>query len=394
MSCDSILPLMLEVKTNNKMINIHFISFDYHTFGFIKKNKLLYKVINEIGDFICLGRKKNSIFFNIKKISKFNYRRLNFIPHLIRTIPFFIKVIYNLVFANVIFIHFRALNLWPCKFLYFLNKSNTIFSNADSSGWSEIGYKARRSMHTSLDNQFTGPAPCGKKVIAFSKLWPYLEHASLKSSQKYIIESSHTRKVWLDYLKNNAKDMIKTEHGISSENEYCSLVIGYIGMEKEPVNSFLRNKDSWSTLIEDILDIIHDEIPNIIILIKPHIITDMKLLNSILDKRKHIKTEITHLHPALLAVDALFTISSHYTTAFQSVHYIGALTIEYTDQKDKYAKILNYKGLRPEFTSHFFNNNEPGFRELLQKINNKKIIKNLNTGSIDDASGIIHHLSK
>jgi hypothetical protein len=394
MSCDTILPLMLEVKKNNDMICIQFVSFDYQTYSFIKKNKLLYQAINKIGDIICLGRKKNSMFFDDKNFSKFNYRRLNFIPHIIKTIPFFIKLLYRLACVKVIFIHFRALNLWPCKFLYFLNKNNTIFSNADSSGWSETGYKARRSVHTGVDTQFSGAVPCGKKVIAFSKLWPFLKHPSLRKSTKYIIESSHNRKVWLDYLKNSVVDMLRDEHKIGAKNSYCTLVLGHIGIEKEPGSNFLRNKDSWTTLVEDILDIIFEESPHLTILIKPHIITDMKVLKSILNKRKHIKTDITYLHPALLAVKAKFTIASHYTTSFQSVYYVGSLTIEYTNQKDEYAKKLNYKAMRPEFTSHFFNNDEGGFRNLLGEINNEKINKNLNTGSENDPSGIIHYLSK
>ena len=62
---------------------------------------------------------------------------------------------------------------------------------------------------------------------------------------------------------------------------------------------------------------------------------------------------ITNLHPALLAVKAKFSIATHYSTAFQSIHYIGGITIEYTDQKEVYRKKLNYKPKRPEFTSFF-----------------------------------------
>ena len=46
-SCDTILPLMLEIKNNNNSVNIRLVSFDFETYQFIKKNELLYKTIKK-----------------------------------------------------------------------------------------------------------------------------------------------------------------------------------------------------------------------------------------------------------------------------------------------------------------------------------------------------------
>jgi len=198
------------------------------------KNLLLNKAINEVGDFICLGRKNNNKFLKNNSIPRLHYKRLNIIAHCFKVLPHLLKLILNLSIFNVIFIDFRVLNLWPIKILYYLNKNNTIICEPDSSGWSSKGYNADRSVHENRKdpNIFFGPKLCANKVIAFSSEWPFLKHPSLKKSKKYIIESSHNRKVWLDYIKNNADVMLKNEHNIEKSNDYCVLLLGYISGEE------------------------------------------------------------------------------------------------------------------------------------------------------------------
>jgi len=394
-SLDTIVPLILEVKKRNNLIKINFITFDFTTHQFIKKNKLLYKVVNEIGNMVCLGREKNSNYFTKNFLSKYHYKRLNIIIHILKILPYFIKLIYNLIFFNVIFIHFRALNTFPLNLLYYLNSNNTVLFSADSSGYSYKAYNADIAIHEKvIDTNITSAlTPKGKKVVSFSNYWPLLKHPSLKTSKKYIIKSSHSRKYWIDYLKNNFENMFKEDNNIDIKNNYCLLLLGHIGTEVSGAK-FLKYKNSWTTIIEDILDIIHEEWPDLTILVKPHIITDMTLLNNILSKRKNTKTVITYLHPALVSVKSKFSIASYYTTAFQSIHDIGGITIEYTDQKEIYRKKLNYQSKRPEFTSYFFNDNEEGFRSLLRDINNGRIKTKLKYGYDDDPTNLLHYLSK
>ena len=393
-SCDTILPIMLEVKTNNKNIDIIFWSFDFNTYEFIKKNELLYKAIKEIGSLVCLGRKKNSLYFSNKGVSKYSYKRLNIIINCLKNLNNFISLFKNILINKVIFIHFRALNLWPTRLIYYLNKKNTILCDADSSGWSLSGYKADKSVHEQRPDPyaFKNLSPRGKKVIAFSKDWPLLKHPAIINAKKYIIESSHKRKVWIDYLKNNASSMIKQSTGLNQQQKFCVLLLGHIGEEASGAK-FLKNKDSWTTLVEDILDIIYDEWPEITILVKPHIITDMQCLEKIIAARKHIKIKITYLHPGLLAIFSKFSVATYYSTVFQSISCLGGITVEYTDQKLEYLKNLSFKSKRPEFTNYFFNNDENGFRDFLIKFKLGSIKVNLSEGSTEDPSNIINFLS-
>ena len=266
--------------------------------------------------------------------------------------------------------------------------------DADSSGWSLSGYKADQSVHRQRPDPYAFKSfdPKGKKVIAFSKDWPLLKHPAIINAKKYIIESSHKRKVWIDYLKNNASSMIKQSTGLNQQQKFCVLLLGHIGEEASGAK-FLKNRHSWTTLVEDILDIIYDEWPEITILLRPHIITDMQCLESIIAVRKHIKFKITNLHPALLAVLSKFTVATYYSTAFQSITNIGGLTVEYTDQKIDYLKKLGFKSKRPEFTNYFFNNDEEGFRNFLTKLKSVSIKTKLFEGSKDDPSNIINFLS-
>ena len=212
------------------------------------------------------------------------------------------------------------------------------------------------------------------------------------NAKKYIIDSSHKRKVWIDYLKKNAGNLIKKSMDINGKENFCVFLLGHIGEEASGA-MFLRKKDRWTTLVEDILDIIYDEWPELMILVRPHIITDMKCLEKIIATRKHIKIKITYLHPELLAIYSKFSVATYYSTAFHSINCVGGITVEYTDQKLDYLKKLDFKSKRPEYTSYFFNNDEYGFRNFLIKLKQGSIKVNLLEGSKDDPSNLINFLS-
>ena len=391
-SCDTILPLLLETKSKNPSINVIFYCFSYQTYVFLKQNILLIKGINEIGNLKCLTR------VNTKNWHRYRIYR---VIHLLKVLPTILNISLNILFRNTYVIHFKALNFWPFILFYYINKNNTIYSDSDSSGWSLSFFKADNAIHERKDpnkgllmssvTDSKSKTPRGKKVISFSHNWPILKHPALKDSQKFIITAPHQRSYWISYLKKNANNMIYEELNINDEQEFCVLLLGHIGKEVDGAR-YLKNENDWTTLVEDILDIIHDVWPNITILIKPHIITDMLVLKNILSTRKHINIKITYLHPALLAVKAKFFSAIVYTTAFQSVSNMNAITIEYTNQKQEYLKMANYKSIRPEYTSYFFNDDEEGFRDILISLKDKPNNK-LPIGISTDDSGLIEYLS-
>ena len=160
-SCDTIVPLMLEIKSNNKNIDIIFWIFDFNTYNFIKKNELLYNAINEIGSLVCLSREKNKVYFDNKGISKYSFKRLNILINFLRHFLKFIVLAKNVFLDESIFIHFKALNLWPAKILYYLNSKNTILCDADSSGWTLSAYEADKFVHKNRPDpyKFSGFPP-------------------------------------------------------------------------------------------------------------------------------------------------------------------------------------------------------------------------------------------
>ncbi len=391
-SCDTILPLLLETKSKNPSLNIIFYCFSYQTYIFLKKNTLLIKGIQEIGNLRCLTR------VNTKNWHRYKIYR---VIHLFKILPTISNIIFNIFFRKTYVIHFKALNFWPFILFYYINKSNTIYSDSDSSGWSISLFKADNAIHDRKDPNkgflmgsvldSKAKVPRGAKVISFSSDWPMLKHPALKNAKCFILSAPHQRSYWINYLKNNANNMIYKELNINDEQEFCVLLLGHIGKEADGA-SYLKNENDWTTLVEDILDIIHDVWPNITILIKPHIITDMLVLKDILSTRQHINVKITYLHPALLAVKAKFFSAIIYTTAFQSVRNMNGITIEYTNQKEEYLKMANYKSIRPEYTSYFFNDDEEGFRDILKDLKNKPNNK-LPLGINTDDSGLIKYLS-
>ena len=65
---------------------------------------------------------------------------------------------------------------------------------------------------------------------------------------------------------------------------------------------------------------------------------------------------------------------------------------EHLDQKLEYARILNFKSKRPEFTTYFFNNDKTGFINFLKELKAGKIKTTLSEGTYGEIS-IMKYLS-
>ena len=98
LTIDLILPFMLELKNKQKYLDVEFISFDKKTLNIIKKNELLFDAINKIGKIKIFG---NYFYFNNKITKVIGY----FID--------FSRIILVNFFYKVVFIHFKALELFP-----------------------------------------------------------------------------------------------------------------------------------------------------------------------------------------------------------------------------------------------------------------------------------------
>ena len=148
-------------------------------------------------------------------------------------------------------------------------------------------------------------------------------------------------------------------------------MLGYFGELK-----YLSNKDSVANALEDTIKVLSRCIKNEVIILKPHVITDVEIVENILKKYKNIKYIITNLHPMVLASKTKFAIANYYSTTLSDFKSLGVKTIEYTDYCDKALVLTNNGSLRPDKVDYFINKNTDKLEEiikiLLKKPANKK----------------------
>ena len=95
--------------------------------------------------------------------------------------------------------------------------------------------------------------------------------------------------------------------------------------------------------------------PEAQIVLKPHVITNLKLLTTIIEEFENINIEIANLHPGLIGKFADVVICNAYSTAMADAYVGGAVTIEFTDYTAEMLACTNGSTVEPRFIDHFIN---------------------------------------
>ena len=163
-SCDTILPLAIELKNKAPSIKINFFVFDIKTYEEIKKNTTLYNLIDKIGKLDFIGWKQTRKYSLINKFLK--------LLHL-----YFI--ILNVLFHKNRVIHFRYLEEFPWNIIYYINKKNTILFESDCWGYEEnvakifYDFKPNKVKSDYFKNYYS--------LVYFGTKWPQVIHAKNKA---------------------------------------------------------------------------------------------------------------------------------------------------------------------------------------------------------------------
>ena len=77
---------------------------------------------------------------------------------------------------------------------------------------------------------------------------------------------------------------------------------------------------------------------------------------------------MTHLHPSVLATRARLVVANYYSTTLADVFNLNVPTVEYTDYSDRALAVTGGGSMRPEFVTHFINDDRARFRAALTEI--------------------------
>ena len=359
-SLDSISPILLELKLKSN-VSSTIVVFDKLTHDAIDRNVVIKELIQVYGNelYITKGLNNNII------------RKIVVLRHLI-------SILFRFIIGAKI-IHFGALNEFPLNLIFFFNKKNIFYAQQDSfrHSWSKFYYELGHLKKKS-------PIVNGENIIAFNDMMEGLD-GFLESKNVFQFGETRTRKVWLDYcIKHNNYYLKKFHPKIDFSKGFVVFILSTFA-ELKSINTKKNMLDLFYETIEALSSI------SLPVLIKPHVFTDLDIVNSAIMANQNM--HITYLHPTILALNSNFFIANTYSTTFADASSLGTSTIEYTNYSDDMYKATNGKSLGYEYVDYFINNNLEllglAIRDVLSEPK-----KNNFDGIVGDDSGLLKALSK
>ena len=182
------------------------------------------------------------------------------------------------------------------------------------------------------------------------------------------------RKTWIKNINLNSEIYIKNElskYGYEYPSLIISVLLGYFGGLPHQISSNIQLK-----LLRDVFDVVKDINKNIILMLKPHVITDLNVLHDLIKLYPKLNIIITYLHPMVMASHSKFVIANDYTTALCDFKIMGVPTIEYAAYTDEALYITEGGSIRPEYINHFINNDKKLLKATINNIIDSKIKAN------------------
>ena len=336
--------------------------FDSLTHDQIQKNVVLKDAIDFVGGELYVSNGKiNPII-----------RKINITISLIRLLLKFIK--------GVKILHFGALDVKPLKLFGILFKKNVYLFQSDSFRHTYGKY----DQYLGMSPQYC--YPIGKNIVAFNDLMPQLVLFKNKDKKIFNFGETRTRQSWVDYSMLRSNYYFRHYHAnVDISKGYVVYILGYFGDLKQ-----MSSPKSMVDLFKKTICILSEL--NIPVFIKPHVFTDINIVNKAIEG--HDKLNISYLHPTVLTSNAVCFICNGYSTIMADAYSFGITTIEYTDYNTGLLLRSENKSLGYEYIDYFINNDIALFKETITHILFDGYKINNYNGHTGDSSGLLYQLSQ
>ena len=359
MSCDTVIPYMVEFSKRNPKREILFVTFEFNTYKNIRKNETIYSDIIRIGKLISLQRDASS---------------QGYLYFVARTVFILLYITFRALFFKTVFIHFKALREKYFYFYYLINKKRTFFFESEPLTMNEV--TARFHRQTGRHNKKNTKRVSAEYYDGTSNTWAGAKIAKEFNKELILVPPFKSTKFWNNHVR-ELSSLYFSDSSQFYEDEY---VITYILGSVSDGDSYMINSKvgSYAFLIET-LDALNKNTNDIKICIKPHYITDMTILKKVLSKYDSNKFIITNVSLSLLAVKSFFFIANYSTSAFVDPYFFNVPTIEYTLYSEKLDKLTKGKPLG-NYTDFFIKHDRSMLAKTIKEIIMYKNNKNLDHG--------------
>jgi hypothetical protein len=370
-SCDSIVPLLLEIRSRSTQA-IRVFTLDAETYDAIRRNVVLWDAIRKAGKLVLLGRRRRGA--------------ASWLRHRLRMSVVLGGLALVALSGRAYFIHFRVLSDPTLAWLGRINRRRTFFCESDSWGESDL---MRRVTELSAPRRRSRRAPVGDNLIAFQRGWSWLGDSSAAQRESYLFGPTRVRRIWIDHVRAVAPAYFRREFaaaGVPDQDEILAFMLGYMG----PL-PYLREPDTTRRLFAETLRELVSAAGGRPVMLKPHVITDAAVVEAEVVKYPRGSVLVTHLHPSVLAIRARLVVANYYSTTLADVFHFNVPTIEYTDYSEGALEITGGGSMRPEYVTHFINGDRSRFRAAIAEIMTRPR-QPLPAGREGDASGLLARL--
>lgn len=337
-SCDTLTPFLYELHQNAPEKTIEMYCFDQRTFTQIHENTVLSSTLKKVG--------RLRLFTDHKRVVR-HQTKLQRMFFRLQASYLLLRLVTLILFRRVKILHFKALNDWPLRLLFELNRKNTYLCESTTAGVTET---ERASDMIIKQRQVSSKKPAAGCLLAFSHQWGVLRDPRLSDIPRYILEPPYQRALWQKYLTDIADDNLG---GIIDREGKGCIVYVLSSMDNE---GCLEQDTNFLNLFRETLQVFRLHTPNATIVIKRHPATRpdyFEQQNIVLNEFQDLNIEITVVHPQLLARIADVFIANFYSSTFDAARSQNVPTIEYTAYPQDILNVTHGKSTRPDMTSQF-----------------------------------------
>lgn len=336
-SVDTILPVVLELKTRSPRLKVIIIAPDQKTFDEISKNKTLKLCIEKNFKLVQLGGLSNFFFKGLLQRMQWLFKLL------------FIFLLLKINKAKVI--HFGSLEEWPRRLVTFTNRGNVVLfeSNGWGTGEFEDQIDALNTQHIRLP--ITTIESSGA-LVGFSSNWRFMSVPEAEHLNVFSVIPSKLWPAWQLFLDKIASQQWEEECKricLDKNQKVFLFILGTL----DSLPSLDMGCGPIDDLVVDTLDAMYLASPHTTVLMKPHPITNIARLEGIIKRAKSNDIHITYLHPGVVAYYSFAAICNYYSTSLIDLWHSNVPTIEYTKYKKEGLRITGGGSMRPNYVDHF-----------------------------------------
>ena len=154
-------------------------------------------------------------------------------------------------------------------------------------------------------------------------------------------------------IQNIYKDFFLKKNFYNKNKKYIFYALRNLGSDE-----MMSSQNSNLNLFKKTIEVLNKTDDNIVVLLKPHFITDEKILRNELAKFDQNKFQITFLHPMSLIPFCKLFISNFYTLTMNFAKICDVPVIEFTDYSQETKKIILNQPIDPLNVDYFYNYND------------------------------------